>query len=111
MSEATDRRLARLLLVLYAGNSFLFLVLSFFFLPDPIVKVVGSAAAVVLALVGLKSLSPTEPDTVSFVTRHRSSVIVALLLITLLQATLLGPGVPYPFRIKGISGSCAPVAG
>lgn len=105
MTKPSDRRLARLLLVLYAANSFLFLVLSFFFLPDPIVKVVGSAAAVVFGLMGLKSLNPREADTISFVTRHRCSVIVPLLLIALFQAALLGLGFGYPCKIKAVPGS------
>ncbi len=111
MTEAIDRGPARLLLVLYAANSFLFLVLSFFFLPDPIVKVVGSAAAVVFGLLGLKSLNPREADTISFVTRHRGLVIVALLLIALFQAILLALGFAYPCRIVAIPGSTVTVDG
>lgn len=92
MTEAIDRRAERLLLLLYAANSFLFLVLSFFFLPDAIVKVVGSAAAVVFTLLGLKGLNPREADTMSLLRRHRPLVIGALCLIALLQAVLLGIG-------------------
>jgi hypothetical protein len=111
MTEPIDRGAARLLLVLYAANSFLFLVLSFFFLPDPIVKVVGSAAAVVFGLLGLKSLNPREADTISFVTRHRGLVIVPLLLIALFQAALLGLGFAYPCKIQAIPGSTVTVDG
>ena len=111
MTEAIDRKAGRLLLVLYAANSFLFLVLSFFFMPDPIVKVVGSAAAVVLGLLGLKSLNPREADTMSFLRRHRPLVIGALLLIALLQAALLGLGFAYPCRIVAIPGSTVTVDG
>ncbi len=94
-----------LLLVLYAANSFLFLVLSFFFLPDSIVKVVGSAAAVVFALLGLKTLNPRESDTMSFVAPHRRLVIAALSFIALLQAVLLVFGFAYPCRIVAVPGS------
>ena len=111
MTEATDRNAARLLLVLYAANSFLFLVLSFFFLPDAIVKVVGSAAAVVFTLLGLKGLNPREADTVSLLRRHRPWVIGALLLTALLQAALLGVGYLYPCRIIAIPGSTVTVDG
>src|SRR4029077_6649250 len=111
MTEATDRNAARLLLVLYAANSFLFLVLSFFFLPDAIVKVVGSAAAVVFTLLGLKGLNPREADAMSLLRRHRSWVIGALLLTALLQAALLGVGYAHPCRIIAIPGSTVTVDG
>lgn len=111
MTEATDRNAARLLLVLYAANSFLFLMLSFFFLPDAIVKVVGSAAAVVFTLLGLKGLNPREADTMSLLRRHRPWVIGVLLLIALLQAVLLGIGYVHPCRIVAIPGSTVTVDG
>jgi hypothetical protein len=111
MTEARDRGAARLLLALYFANSFLFLVLSFYFLPDPIVKVVGSAGAVFVGLLGLKSLNPREADTMSFVTRHRGLVIVALSLIAMLQTVLLAFGVAYPCKIKAIPGSTVMVDG
>src|SRR5439155_10057009 len=104
-------RLARLLLVLYAGNSFLFLVLSFFFLPDPIVKVVGSAAAVIFGLLGLKGLNPREATSTSFMGQQRTLVIVVLSLAALLQAVLLGLGVAYPCRIVAVPGSTVMVDG
>ena len=111
MTEATDRRAPRLLLWLYAANSFLFLVLSFFFLPDAIVKVVGSAAAVVFTLLGLKGLNPREADTMSLLRRHRPWVIGALLLIALFQAALLIIGYANPCRIVAIPGSTVTVDG
>src|SRR4029453_11243051 len=111
MTEAIYPRPDRLLLILYAANSFLFLVLSFFFLPDPIVKVVGSAAAFFFVLLVLKSLNPREAGTMSLVTRHRGLVMVTLLLIALLQAALLGLGFAYPCRIVVIPGSTVLVDG
>jgi hypothetical protein len=111
MTEPIGRAAARSVLLLYAVNSFLFLVLSFFFLPDSIVKVVGSAAAVVFALLGLKTLNPREPDTMSFVAPHRRVVIAVLSFIALLQAVLSVFGFAYPCSIVAIPGSTVTVDG
>jgi hypothetical protein len=110
-NEAIDRRARRSVLLLYAANAFLFLLLSFFFLSDPIVKIVGSAAAVVFALLGLKGASPRTPDAISLVKRHRSFVIAALLLIALLQGLLLIIGFTNPCQIVAIPGSTVTVDG
>ena len=109
--DKIDRGAAALLLVLYAANAFLFLVLSFLFLPDSIVKVVGSAVGVALGLLGLKSLNPRETDSISLVERHRVSAIAALLVIALAQTILVGIGFANPCRIVALPGSTITVDG
>jgi hypothetical protein len=111
VGKAIGRMATPSLLLLYAANSFLFLLLSFFFLPDSIVKVVGSAAAVVLGLLGLKGLNPREASSTSFVAQHRTLVIVVLSLAALLQAVVLRLGFAYPCRIVAIPGSTVMVDG
>ncbi len=97
------------LLVLYAVNSFLFLVLSFFFLPDGIVKVLGSAAGVALGVLGLKSLNPRETEGAS--TRYRGLFVITLSVAALLQGALLLIGFFNPCRISTIPGSTVLVDG
>jgi hypothetical protein len=98
-------------LVLYAVNSFFFLVLSFFFLPDSIVRVLGSAAGVALGVLGLKSLNPRETDSASFITRYHGWFVGALSVAAVLQAALLIIGFSNPCRIVTIPGSTISVDG
>jgi hypothetical protein len=99
------------LLVLYAVNAFLFLVLSFFFLPDSIVKVLGSAAGVLFGVLGFKSLNPREADSESFITRYRGLFTRSLSVAALLQSALLLIGFFNPCRIWTIPGSTVLVDG
>lgn len=108
--DPSENRLPLGLLILYALNSFLFLILSFFFLPDSVVKIVGSAAGVILGVLGLKSLNPRESggDPRLWLRRLTAS---ALTLATILQVTLLAIGFSNPCRIKAIPGSTVLVDG
>lgn len=98
-------------LVLYAVNSFLFLVLSFFFLPDSIVKVLGSAAGVALGVLGLKSLNPRETNGASFIMRYHVLFVCGLSVAAVLQGALLVIGFSNPCRIVTIPGSTISVDG
>jgi hypothetical protein len=99
------------LLFLYAANSFLFLLLSFFFLPDSIVKIAGSAVGVALGVLGLKSVNPRENEGVTRWSRYRSWFVAILLLAALGQMGLLYLGFANPCRIWAIPGSTVFVDG
>src|SRR4051812_10056525 len=99
------------LLVLYAVNSFLFLVLSFFFLPDAIVKVLGSAAGVTFGVLGLKSLNPRETESGSPITRLRELFVSLLSAAAVFQGAVLVIGFCNPCRIVAIPGSTVFVDG
>jgi hypothetical protein len=109
-ADISEERMPFGLVALYAINSFLFLILSFFFLPDSIVKVLGSAVGVALGVFGLKSLNPRETsDKPRFL--HRKIVGAALVLATVVQGILLWIGFTHPCRIIAIPGSTVFVDG
>jgi hypothetical protein len=109
--DPAEPRLATDLLLLYGLNSFLFLLLSFFFLPDSLVKVLGSAAGVALGILGLKSLNPRETDNVARSSRYRIWLIAMLIVAGIGQATILGIGFAFPCKITAIPGSTVLVDG
>ena len=109
-ADISERRMPASLLALYAANSFLFLILSFFFLPDSFVKVLGSAAGVALGVFGLKSLNPRESSSGPRLLQRRL-VGAALALATLVQGILLVIGFTNPCRIFAIPGSTVFVDG
>jgi hypothetical protein len=108
--DAVEERMPVTLVILYAVNSFLFLVLSFFFLPESVVKILGSAAGVALGVFGLKSLNPRE-DGVAPKVWQTGLVGGTLWVATFLQVILLGIGFRYPCRIEAVPGSTVLVDG
>jgi hypothetical protein len=104
-ADVPEKRTSLSLLILYAANSFLFLWLSFFFLPDSIVKVLGSAAGVVLGVLGLKSLNPRETNSAGSSRRQRGLLVAILLMAVLVQGRFLYIGYTNPCRIWAIPGS------
>jgi hypothetical protein len=109
-ADVLDQRMPVSLVALYAINSFLFLLLSFFFLPDSIVKVLGSAAGVALGVFGLKSLNPSESSEAPRLLQ-RKVIGAALIFATLVQGILLGIGFTYPCQIIALPGSTVFVDG
>ena len=108
--DFVEHRMPLALVILYAVNSFLFLVLSFFFLPESVVKILGSAAGVGLGVFGLKSLNPRENGVAPKVWQT-TLVGATLWLATFLQLILLGIGFKYPCRIEAVPGSTVVVDG
>ncbi len=109
-ADSIEQRLPLELLTLYAINSFLFLILSFFFLPESVVKVLGSAAGVGLGVLGLKSLNPRETNSDPRVWPRRF-VGLALAAAGLVQAALLLLGFLNPCRIYAVPHSTISVDG
>jgi hypothetical protein len=85
--------------------------LSFFFLPDSLVKVLGSAAGVALGILGLKSLNPRETENVARSSRYRTWLIATLMVAGIVQAAILGIGFAFPCKITAIPGSTVLIDG
>jgi len=108
--DPSEARTPLSLVALYGINSFLFLILSFFFLPESAVKIIGSFVGVVLGIFGLKSLNPRETSDVPR-TAQRRVVTMALVLAIVIQGTLVAIGFSHPCKITAIPGSTVFVDG
>src|SRR5262245_24207027 len=109
--SATKKRTSHTLLFLYAANSFLFLWLSFFFLPDSLVKVLGSAVGVVLGVFGLKSINPTEDDGAKLSPRQKDVLAGVLSIVALVQVAWLWIGYSNPCQVFALPDSSVYVDG